>query len=375
MKSISVDLQDRSYKICIGPIKKGLAKKFRKRLSGDCVYIVTTRAIVKAGHLKTLQKSFPAGIHIAGVSILPNGESTKNLRTFEQIHRRVARAGLNRGSAIVALGGGVVTDVAGFVAATYMRGIALISIPTTLLGMADAAIGGKTGVDLPEGKNLVGVFWQPKLVWLDPAFLKTLPSREWRTGLAEVIKYGVIMDAGFFNWLKKKISREPFPWKWTRAEIEKILVVAASSKAKIVSADERETPLKGGREILNYGHTVGHALESATGYTAFTHGEAISIGMVVAGRLARRRGLWSDAAQSRLAHLFEASKLPVKFPRLSPSQTKRFWSALSSDKKNVGGSFRFILPETIGRVRVIGGIQPSEVKSALNPSPKPLTIL
>jgi 3-dehydroquinate synthase len=364
--SIGVNLKARSYRIHIGPLKSGLASAWRGALpQTDSIFIVTSRAIVTAGHLKTLRRSLPANVRIAGISILDNGESVKTLRTFETLHRRVARAKLHRLSAIVALGGGVVTDLAGFVAATYMRGVAFVSVPTTLLGMVDAAIGGKTGVDLPEGKNLVGAFWQPKLVWLDAALLKTLPPREWRTGFAEVAKYGVILDAAFFGWLEKQIARQPAPWKWSAAAVEKILRVSAACKAGVVGADERETPLKGGREILNYGHTVGHALEAATGYRAFTHGEAIAIGMVVAGRLALGRGLWSSEQQSRQARLFAAVGLPTVMPRLSSAQTKRFWSALASDKKNIGGALRFILPEKIGRVRVIGGIEKTEVQSAI----------
>jgi 3-dehydroquinate synthase len=363
VKSVPVRLGDRSYDVCVGAIS-ALPQKLRRCLAADRLFVITTRGVVAAGHLRMLQKNISAA-RIAGVCALPNGEQTKDLRTFERIHRQAARAGLNRASAIVALGGGVVTDLAGFVAATYMRGISFVSIPTTLLGMTDAAIGGKTGVDLPEGKNLVGAFWQPKLVWLDPALLKTLPPREWRTGLAEVIKYGVILDPAFFAWLEKQIALEPRPWKWSLAALEKILFVSASLKARVVSADERESPLRGGREILNYGHTIGHALEAATDYTALTHGEAIAIGMVAAGRIALGRKLWPEQSQSRQIALFRAAGLPTVAPTLSPAQTKRFWSALAGDKKNIGGKLRFILPEKIGRVRVISGIRPGEVRSAL----------
>lgn len=366
MKSIPVKLGDRSYRICIGALKTGFKAELTKALpSVESVFIVTTQAVEKAGHLKLLRQSLPSGLNIVGVSVLPNGERIKDLKTIEQLQRQAVRAGLNRRSAIVALGGGVITDLAGFLAATYMRGISFVSVPTTLLAMVDASIGGKTGVDLPEGKNLVGAFWQPKLVWLDPLFLKTLPPRQWRTGLAEVIKYGVILDPTFFTWLEKQMGVESNPWKWTSAAVEKILSVSATCKARVVSADERETPLKGGREILNYGHTIGHALEAATGYTKLTHGEAISIGMVAAGRLALSRKLFSEAEQTRQTLLFMAAGLPVDAPKLSSSQTKVFWSALLGDKKNVGGSLRFVLPEKMGRMQVISGIQQHEVRAVL----------
>jgi 3-dehydroquinate synthase len=194
----------------------------------------------------------------------------------------------------------------------------------------------------------VGAFWQPRLVWIDPETLKTLPEREWRTGFAEVIKYGVIKNRSFFEWLEKKVLAEPNFSKWAIKDVLKAIYISAQTKASVVSADERETPLKGGREILNLGHTSGHALEAAFGYRQLSHGEAISIGMVLAGRLAIRHKMWSAREQLRLMRILRQSGLPIELPRLSPKQRSVFWSALLKDKKNVNGQLRFVLPVRLG---------------------------
>lgn len=349
MKPIRVPLGDRSYDICFGPLKRGFARRF-KQLFPDkpSVMIVTARAVAAAGHARALERALKGHVRSGKTIALPNGEQHKNLKTMDLLYKEGFEAGLDRKSVVIGLGGGVITDMTGFLAATYMRGVPFVSVPTTLLGMVDAAIGGKTGVDVPEGKNLVGAFWQPKLVWIDPAVLNTLPEREWRTGFAEVIKYGVIKDRPFFDWLEKKFSDNPRVKTWNAADVGKSLWVSAKTKAMVVSADERETPLKAGREILNFGHTTGHALEAATGYGSLSHGEAISIGMVVAGRLALDQGLWSNQEQIRLIRLFQRAGLPVHFPKLSKVERRHFWSAMSKDKKNVAGKLRFVLPVKMG---------------------------
>lgn len=362
MKPIRVHLKERSYDICFGAMDKQFALRLKKTLGHmSGVLIVSSEAVAKAGHVRRLEKHLSRHGLAGQTVVLPNGERHKNLGTVAELYRAGFEAGLDRRSVVIALGGGVITDLAGFFAATYMRGISFVSIPSTLLGMVDAAIGGKTGVDVPEGKNLVGSFWQPRLVWLDPDILRTLPMREWRTGFAEVIKYGVIKSRPFFEWLETRVRRKPEVSAWPQADIAKMIETSARIKALVVSGDEREKPLKGGREILNFGHTAGHALEAAAGFSSVSHGEAISIGMAMAGRLALARGLWSVNEQLQLLSLLEAVGLPIHFPKLSKSQRKMFWSALQKDKKHVFGRLRFVLPRRIGSVAVQSGISLSLV--------------
>ncbi len=367
MKKIHVRLKSRSYPIVIGSLSSAFLSELKRVVSWppSKIFVVSSPRIQKAGALKrvtSILKRSGVSLHTA---LIPDGETKKNLGTVQELFKEAFIAKLDRRSLVVVIGGGVLTDMAGLFAATYMRGIAYASVPTTMLGMVDAAIGGKTAVDLPEGKNLLGAFWQPKLVWNDASLLKTLPAREWRTGLAEVVKYGVIWDAPFFAWLEKKVRRSANPQHWSASDLDRILSISAAAKAAIVSADENEKPLAGGREILNFGHTIGHALEAATGYRSLTHGEAISIGMVAAGRLALRKKLWSEDAQLRLSTLLEALGLPIAFPRLTARQRSLFWSALQHDKKHVGGLLRFVLPVRLGRVVVQSGLPVSLVRSVL----------
>lgn len=362
MKPINVSLGARSYKIHVAPLGNNFPAELRKlKIKSPRIFYVTTRALEQQGHVARLVKILStAGFNVSGMA-LPNGEASKNLRTMEKLFRACVNARLDRASTIIGFGGGVVTDMAGFLAATYMRGISFVSIPTTLLGMVDAAIGGKTGVDLAEGKNLVGAFWQPKLVWIDPALLKTLPEKEWRTGFAEIIKYGVIGSEPFFNWLESRVRKNSHIQRWPARDVENAIAASAQMKARVVSADERETPLGGGREILNFGHTTGHALEAAFGFSGLTHGQAISIGMAVAGRIAINMNLgWQALDHDRMVKLLGMYGLPTAFPRLTKSQKKKFWTSIYADKKNVDGRLRFVLPARLGRVIVQSGI-PAEV--------------
>lgn len=367
MKPIRVGLKDRSYDIAFGPLGPGFISALKKAglSSSQNVLIVTSRSLQKNGHLAKLVRTLRAGGFHGDSIVLPNGESVKNLNTLQVLLSAGAQAGLDRKSFVVALGGGVITDLAGFFAASYMRGISYVSLPTTLLGMVDASIGGKTGVDLPEGKNLAGAFWQPRLVWIDPGLLKTLPSREFRTGFAEVVKYGVIKDADFFSWLEKTFARKQNPVDWSSADILKALYRSAQLKAQVVGGDERETPLGGGREILNFGHTGGHALEAAYNYRGLSHGEAISIGMNLAGRIAIAQKKWSLASHWRMLSLLKTAGLPTECPRMDKKQKKVFWSALAKDKKHVGGYLRFVLPIRMGKVIVKSGIPIDLVRRAL----------
>ena len=366
MKRVRVSLGSRSYDVAFGPVRSGLAESIRRLgFSGRRAMIVTSAPIARAGHARAVRAALAkAGVH-ATLVVVADGEQNKTLKTVGQLYRLGARAGLDRKSLVVAVGGGVITDMAGFLAATYMRGIPFVSVPTTLLGQVDAAIGGKTGVDTPDGKNLVGAFWQPALVWVDTNLLRTLPKRDWRTGFAEIAKYGVIVSAPFFAWLEKKIDALPLMSDWKASDIDHAVRISAAAKARVVSRDEREAPLGGGREILNFGHTAGHALEAATGYRRYTHGEAISIGMAVAGEISLALHRWTRRDHDRMLALLIVAGLPTNFPKLSASQKSAFWSALRKDKKNVSGKLRFVLPLKIGRVEVTSGITDALVRRAL----------
>src|ERR1044071_8232378 len=221
MKNIFVSLKERTYRISLGPLEKGFTRSLKKLgFSGRSkILVVTSTRLVKTGYLSRLLKLFKKSGLTASVALVSDGEKSKNLQTLSLLYKKGLSQGLDRTSWVIALGGGVITDLAGFFAATYMRGVRYVSVPTTLLAMVDAAIGGKTGVDLPQGKNLVGSFWQPSLVWIDPSFLKTLPEREWKTGMAEVVKYGVIKDRKFFEWLEKKVRRRPNVRRWSSVDL------------------------------------------------------------------------------------------------------------------------------------------------------------
>ncbi|NEP16622.1 MAG: 3-dehydroquinate synthase [Leptolyngbya sp. SIO4C1] len=291
--------------------------------------------------------------------ILPAGERYKTLRSIEKIHTVAFENRLERGSAMVALGGGVIGDMTGFAAATWLRGIAVVQVPTTLLAMVDASIGGKTGVNHPQGKNLIGAFHQPRLVLIDPQVLATLPGREFRAGMAEVIKYGVIWDDDLFTQLEaaQRLDQQKFIGEEL---LHSILTHSCQAKADVVSQDEKEAGL---RAILNYGHTIGHAVESLTGYRQVNHGEAVAIGMVAAGAIARDMSLWDQAAVDRQLALLQKTKLPTKLPE--GLNVDEILIALRSDKKVQAGTVRFVLPERIGKAFVSNEVTDDLVRQAL----------
>jgi len=272
--------------------------------------------------------------------LFDDAEASKRLATVEGIARQLVHMGADRDAILVAIGGGVVGDVAGFTAASYLRGVRLVHIPTTVVAQVDSAVGGKTGVDLPEGKNLVGAFYPPKLVVTDPAFLRTLPHREYRSGLYEVIKYGVIADLGLFQYLEDHLD---MILRRDRRALARIITRSIAIKARVVSADERESGL---RQILNFGHTLGHALEATTNYRRFLHGEAIGWGMICATLLAVAQGHLADHDAARIIRLI-ASVGPL--PRLDPVRASSLRPILASDKKSRGGRVRWVLPKRIGK--------------------------
>jgi len=284
------------------------------------------------------------------------GETTKTLRTLESLHREFLRRGLDRQSTVIAVGGGMLTDLAGFAAATWMRGIEWVAIPTTLLGMVDASIGGKVAVNLARVKNLVGAFHQPRAVLMATQFLRTLPDRERRSGLGEVVKYGMIADARLFRDLEKQGSRLQRPHPVTDA---RIVARCARIKAHVVQEDERES---GVRAMLNFGHTIGHVLEARSRYR-MPHGEAVGLGMLAACRIAELSGVSDAAPRRRLTALLRAWGMPVHAP--SRLTWQGIWTALGRDKKSLHGSPRFVLTPEIGRVRTGCAVDPVVVQQAL----------
>jgi 3-dehydroquinate synthase len=319
------------------------------------VFVITSPRVFKHWG-KQLQASLRE-IGAAKVILFDDAEAKKNLATVEQLCRALAREGADRKTVIVALGGGVVGDVAGFVGASYARGIRVVQIPTTLVAQVDSAIGGKTGVNLPEGKNLVGAFHQPRLVITDLELLKSLPEREFRSGLYEMIKYGAIADKGLFERLgsrMKDILRQASP------VLDEAVATCIEIKARVVSEDERES---GPRMILNFGHTFGHALEAVTKYRLYLHGEAVGWGMMAAARLSLALGLCNEKASSRVQSLIYLIGRIPKPPRLT---ARGLLEAMRADKKAMHGKLRFVLLEDIGRVRIVEDVPEQEVLEILN---------
>ncbi|MFM7238611.1 MAG: 3-dehydroquinate synthase, partial [Cyanobium sp.] len=320
--------------------------------------LVVTNPVVEQHYGATALASLQAAGLDASTLVIEAGEDQKTPATVALIHDAAFARRLERGSLIVALGGGVVGDMAGFAAASWLRGIAVVQVPTTLLAMVDAAIGGKTGVNHPGGKNLIGAFHQPRLVLIDPSTLATLPEREFRAGMAEVIKYGVIGDAELFAQLE---AAGPIDSIGTvGAELlQTLLERSAAAKARVVAADEREGGL---RAILNYGHTLGHVVETLCGYGTWLHGEAVAIGMAAAGAIAVEMGLWSESEQQRQLALIEAAGLPVRWPDL---EEQAVLACLQGDKKVRDGRVRFVLPTAIGSVEIRDDVTAATIGQAL----------
>jgi len=336
---LEVGLAERSYRIQIGrSTLDALGQSCAELGIGKSMFIITNPTV--AGYyLEPVRSSLEAaGLTVSTVQI-PDGEQFKNLDTVADVHNALVDAGMDRGGVIVALGGGVVGDLAGFVAATYLRGVAFIQVPTTLLSQVDSSVGGKTGVNLLKGKNLVGSFHQPKFVLIDVLTLSTLPEREYRGGLAEVVKYGAVLDAQLFCYLEEHVTDI---LNRNSETLTQIISRCCSLKAEVVGQDERETGL---RAVLNYGHTLGHAVESLSGYGSYSHGEAVAIGMIAAARFSESKGLSSSADTSRLQALISTLGLPTVAPRY-PEQ--EYAAALVRDKKARDGGITFICNKGIG---------------------------
>jgi len=338
---VPVSLGERSYDIRIKPGVLGEIGRCLSSLGIHGKVGVVTNPVVGRGYASGVLRSLRAAGLDASMIVLPDGERAKSMRSVSTILDALIKARFERGSALVALGGGVIGDLTGFAASIYMRGIPFVQVPTTLVAQVDSSVGGKTGVNHPLGKNLIGTFFQPRLVLVDPDTLRTLPPREWKAGLAEVIKYGVIADETFFAYLEGHMDR------LLRLEAEPVSHVIARSceiKASVVAQDERESDL---RRILNYGHTLGHALESLGGYRKLIHGEAVAIGMVQEADLARHLGRCAPDVVDRQRALVRRAGLPVAPP---PTTFGKLWAAMQHDKKVAQGRVYCVLPERIGRV-------------------------
>jgi 3-dehydroquinate synthase len=336
---LSVNLVENSYDIFI---ERGALASLGQRcravgLKGSAAVI--TNPTVAALYGPAVRDSLEtAGFTVAQVKI-PDGEEYKNSTTLNQVYDDLLAAGVDRSSFVVALGGGVVGDVAGYAAATWMRGIPFVQVPTTLLAQVDSSVGGKTGIDHPKGKNLIGAFYQPRLVLIDVDTLATLDQRQFRAGLAEVIKYGVIIDLPFFEFVEthsaELLAMNP-------EILIEIIHRSCLLKAQVVELDEKEAGL---RAVLNYGHTLGHAFESISGYRGLVHGEAVAIGMVLAARVSAAEGFCSREELSRISALIARCGLPVEIPQFDRQQ---LLSAIASDKKSKGGSISFVCNKGIG---------------------------
>ncbi len=324
------------------------------------VALIVTDSHLADSHAATVRQSLLAGGWRCETEILPAGELSKSLDVVTKVYDRLIAMQADRRTVIVAVGGGVVGDAAGFIAATYTRGLPFVQIPTTLLSAVDSSVGGKTGVNHPLAKNMIGAFYQPIGVLIDTAALETLPDREYRAGLAEVVKYGVILDAEFFEYLEHHIDAI----NARRADaVRHMIAQSCRLKADVVERDEFEAT--GVRAVLNYGHTFGHAFEALSGYGQMLHGEAVAIGMVYASRLAERRGLIDTSVTARQIALLQALHLPTALPPNVTLSTDAILTRMQLDKKAVSGSLRFVLPTRLGEVKTFGDIPADDVRAVL----------
>jgi len=341
LEKVSVELGERSYDIEIGAgILAALGPKMKSLGLKGRVAVITNDTVEPLYGAAVVDSLKGSGFDVTLI-VIPDGEEYKSLPWASYLYDRLLTMRFDRKCALVALGGGVIGDLTGFVAATYMRGIPFVQVPTTLLSQVDSSVGGKTGVNHPLGKNMIGAFYQPVYVCADVATLGTLPQAEFLSGMAEVVKYGVIYDAEFYAYIEASreaiLSKEP-------SAVSRVIKRSCEIKADVVNKDERESGL---RAILNYGHTVGHAVEALTNYTGYRHGEAVAIGMVVAARLAHRSGLCGREVEARVESLLSAIGLPVKMPVFAPDAVL---AAMAIDKKAEGGKVKMVLPTKIGEV-------------------------
>ncbi len=356
--NVRVDLAERGYDIAIGSGKLARAGDF---VTACCpashVVVITDRNVESLYAAAVVESLVNAGLRVDQVVVEP-GEATKSVHQADELWRALLEFGTDRKSVVAAVGGGVVGDLAGFIAATYARGIAFVQFPTTLLAQVDSSVGGKVGVNLPGAKNMVGGFWQPHGVLIDIDALLTLPVRDYQSGLAEVVKYGVILDETFFEFLESHVDAI----NHRQADVLGTIVARCCQlKADVVKADEREET--GVRAVLNYGHTFCHALEAVTGYGTLLHGEAVAIGMLCASRLAESLGRIDQQATQRQHDLLLALGLPIAVPDLD---RQMLMDAMQHDKKTVAGQLRFVLPTRIGHVELVDDVPSDKARAAFD---------
>jgi 3-dehydroquinate synthase len=357
MKTLTVDLGDRSYPIHIGPGLLTAGERIAEALPAPRAVLVTNETVGPLYRASLQEALAGAGVSLLTTVEVPDGEAYKTLATLESVYDALLAARADRQTAVIALGGGVIGDLAGFAAATYQRGVPFVQVPTTLLAQVDASVGGKTAVNHPRGKNMIGAFYQPRVVVADTDTLDTLPDRELRAGFAEVVKYGLIRDAAFFDELEQQggaiLGRDP-------AALAEAVYRSCRNKAEVVAADEHEA---GQRALLNLGHTFAHAIETGTGYSAWLHGEAVSAGMVMAAEASHRVGLLPGEALTRIRTLLDRAGLPVAGPADLP--VDRYLELMGVDKKAEGGRVRYVLLEDIGRAFVTAEVPEEVIRAAI----------
>jgi len=359
MKEITVGLGERSYPILIcETATHEMAERIRQALPGcDHLILISNSTIGRLHASGAIHLLETTGTHIDTIEI-PEGETAKNTRVVNYVWDFLIEHNCTRQSALVALGGGVVGDITGFAAACYMRGINFIQLPTTLLSMVDSSVGGKTGVNHPRAKNVIGAFWQPRLVCINLGTLRTLPVEEFRSGFAEVIKHGVIRDSGYFEYLEEKLDAI---FSLDTHTLEHVVAGSCQIKAEVVSKDERESGL---RAILNYGHTVGHAIEALGDYGSIRHGEGVAVGMIAAAEISHRMNLCDARTVERITKLIERSSLPTRLPGNLTAES--VLERMQLDKKVRDGKVRFVLPTGIGEVTIRNDVPPETIADVLH---------
>jgi 3-dehydroquinate synthase len=357
MKQLRVNLGDRSYDILIGTGILDQVGSIVAKVSTSLRAIIITNPLIDVLYgEKTRQSLVNAGFRVDTIQI-PEGEEHKSLTFADKAYNDLMEFNCDRSTVLVALGGGVIGDLTGFVAATYMRGIPFVQIPTTLLAQVDSSVGGKTAVNHPKGKNMIGAFYQPKVVAIDLDTLSTLPTDEFRSGLAEVVKYGVIADPDLFDYLDEHAEEI---LKLDSGCLSKIIETSCAIKAEVVESDEKESRR---RMILNFGHTFGHAIESLTKYIQYKHGEAVAIGMVFASMLSHEMGKCTSSVGERVEGLLKKFHLPIKSPKLHSSV---IIESMFHDKKNTAKKIKFILAKKVGEVEIIDEVPEAVLKKALD---------
>lgn len=356
MRIVSVDLGTKSYNIYIGYDINSIIIDFFQKQSYSQKALIITDSNIAPLYAKKIQQNLSVAGYDAQIAIIPAGEQSKSLVQAEKLYTEAIKHGLDRKSPIIALGGGVVGDLAGFIAATFMRGVPFIQIPTSLLAQVDSSVGGKVAVNHELGKNLIGAFYQPQAVFMDLEMMQTLPQREISTGLGEVIKYGFISDQQFYTYILENqqaiLSLQP-------EQLIHIIARSCEIKASVVAQDERESGL---RAILNFGHTLAHAIEKETNYAYYNHGEAVAIGMVGAAKISEKMGLISPTIVNDMCQLLTKMNLPTKAENCT---TNKIFADIFHDKKTINGKVNWILLNAIGKVSIVNNVPDDIVKKCI----------